>query len=244
MKYNRTTKFIFIFLVLSLAFSLIGKAISEEKGDRHIGTVLEVLHAGKYIYLRIKENDSEIWLTTYRKIIGEISPGDKIQYYGGFEMKDFESKTLGRRFESILFVSRVNRFGGKIKEFTEMPSDEYHKNITKSIKNTTPPKKGEIKKPKNGFYIEEIYSKLDEMNNKKIIVRGKVIKVNRKILGKNWITIQDGTGKSPDNSLTVVSKEDTEIGNIITVKGVIKRDVDLGAGYRYKVLLEDAEILK
>jgi|Deesub1362A_J573_1020465.scaffolds.fasta_scaffold04482_3 hypothetical protein len=242
MRYNKTT-FILILFFLFL-FLTRGEGFSKSEQDRHIGTVLEVLHAGKYIYLRIREDDSEKWIATYSGIIGEVSPGNKIQYYGGFEMKNFESKSLGRKFKSVLFVSMISRFGGKIKNFTDIPSDEYHKNITKRIKDITPPKKGEIKKPENGLYIEEIYTKLEEINNKKIIVRGKVIKVNRRILGKNWITIQDGTGESPDNALTIVSKEDTEVGKIITVKGVVKRDVNLGAGYKYKVLLEDAEILK
>jgi len=228
-----------MFLFLKAVFSE-----NQKRDQRHIGTVTEILYAGKYIYLKIKEGNSEKWLATYKKIIGKVSLGDKIQYYGGFEVTNFESKTLGKKFRRILFISKASRFGGKLKDFKSMPADEYHKRVMESAKAMKPPKEGEIKKPEGGLTIGEIYSKLDEINKKEIILRGKVIKINRNILGKNWLTLSDGTGKAPDNVLTVVTKEDTEVGKIVTVKGKVRKNVDLGAGYKYKVLLDDAEILK
>jgi len=236
-----------IILCISLSLSLRSIGLTEQQapgGQRHIGTVMEILYAGKYIYLKIKEGSSERWITTYKRAIGTVSKGDRIQYFGGFEMTNFESNILGRKFKKILFVSRASRFGGKIKDFKNVPADEYHRKVMKTVEASKPPEKGEIKPPEGGITVEEVYSKLDELNGKEILLRGKVMKVNRNILGKNWITLSDGTGKAPDNVLTVVTKEDTEAGKIVTVKGKIRKDVDLGAGYKYKVLLEDAEIEK
>ena len=59
-------------------------------------------------------------------------------------------------------------------------------------------------------------------------------------MGKNWITLQDGTGTEPDDRLMATSKDMVEPGSIVVVKGTVKTDVDLGYGYLYKVLLEDA----
>ncbi len=70
------------------------------------------------------------------------------------------------------------------------------------------------------------------------------MKVNKNILGKNWVTLADGTGKIPDNQLLVLTKETADTGDIITVSGVIKNDVNIGAGYEFKVLIDNAKLIK
>ena len=66
------------------------------------------------------------------------------------------------------------------------------------------------------------------------------MKFSENILGMNWITLQDGTGIAPENKLVVTSSEVAEVGDEVVVKGLVKNNVDIGAGYTYKVLLEDA----
>ncbi len=61
---------------------------------------------------------------------------------------------------------------------------------------------------------------------------------------KNWITLEDGTGTAPDNKLVATTKESINIGDTLTVKGILKTNVDLGAGYNYKVIIEDAKFTK
>ena len=77
-----------------------------------------------------------------------------------------------------------------------------------------------------------------------VSLRAKVIKVSKNVMGKNWITLQDGTGTEPDNKLIATSTETVMPGEIVTVSGVIHTDLDLGAGYHYDVLLEEATFLK
>ncbi|MBP6110656.1 MAG: hypothetical protein KA484_12410, partial [Rhodocyclaceae bacterium] len=69
---------------------------------------------------------------------------------------------------------------------------------------------------------------------------------NPGILGKNWIHLRDGSGSSADNTndIIVTTSSETQVGNVITVKGVVRTDKDLGAGYSYKVLIEDATLQK
>jgi hypothetical protein len=59
-------------------------------------------------------------------------------------------------------------------------------------------------------------------------------------MGKNWVTLQDGTGAAPNDKLITTSLETVTAGDVVTAKGVIHNDVDLGSGYRYDVLLEEA----
>ena len=41
---------------------------------------------------------------------------------------------------------------------------------------------------------EEVYKKINELNAKKIVVHGKVVKASTGIMKKTWLHIQDGTG--------------------------------------------------
>jgi len=42
----------------------------------------------------------------------------------------------------------------------------------------------------------------------------------------------------------VTSKELPKVGDVVLAKGTVRNDVDLGSGYAYKVLVEDAKFQK
>lgn len=71
-----------------------------------------------------------------------------------------------------------------------------------------------------------------------VSVRGRVIKVNHGILDRNWLHLKD----SSEGKLVVTSKADAPVGALVLAKGKIAVDKDLGAGYQYDVLMEDAEV--
>ena len=71
-----------------------------------------------------------------------------------------------------------------------------------------------------------------------------VIKVRPNIMSKNWITLQDGTGTAPNDKLMATSSEMVNVGELVTAKGVLQNDVDLGHGYRYAALLEEATFIE
>ncbi|HHB74977.1 MAG TPA: DNA-binding protein [Desulfobulbus sp.] len=96
----------------------------------------------------------------------------------------------------------------------------------------------------NAFTVGECFSQGKKLNNKKVRVRGKVVKVSRMIMGKNWVHIQDGTGNPMDNThdLVVTTMADPKLDSVVVVEGTLHADKDFGAGYKYKVIIEDAEI--
>jgi hypothetical protein len=69
-----------------------------------------------------------------------------------------------------------------------------------------------------------------------------VVKYNPGIMGKNWIHLRDGTGSAADNTndILVTSANEARIGEVYTVKGIVRVDKDFGSGYSYKVLIEEA----
>jgi hypothetical protein len=68
------------------------------------------------------------------------------------------------------------------------------------------------------------------------------VKYNPAIMGKNWIHLRDGSGAAANdtNDILVTSQSETKVGDIVTVKGTVRADKDFGAGYAYKVLIEEA----
>jgi len=198
------------------------------------GTVAETITVDNYIYVRLMENNN--WIAAAPT---NISVGDKISYSGGALMKNFFSRTLNQNFEEILFVMELYVTEQASADPQIMIQSAHDAANTAILK---PPKPGEITPADEGMTIAEIFSNHLELQNQTISVRARVMKVSPKIKGKNWITLQDGTGNAPDDKLIATSIELAEIGDEITVEGTLATNVSLGAGYEYKVLLENAQI--
>lgn len=65
------------------------------------GTVLEVLHGGGYTYIRVDQSGTELWVAGMPV---DAQEGQTVAWNGGSPMAGFESPTLGRTFDQILFV--------------------------------------------------------------------------------------------------------------------------------------------
>ena len=77
---------------------------------------------------------------------------------------------------------------------------------------------------------------------KTISAQGKVVKVNNGIMGRNFVHVQDGTGDANSNNLVVTSKQTANVGDQVSISGVVVVNRDFGSGYSYPLLIEDATI--
>jgi hypothetical protein len=96
----------------------------------------------------------------------------------------------------------------------------------------------------NAQTVADIITKRSELKDQSVMVRGKVVKYSPNIMGKNWIHLRDGSGSgaSDTNDILVTTSSQTKIGDVVTAKGIVRIDKDFGAGYAYKVLIEDASL--
>ncbi|PJB02865.1 MAG: hypothetical protein CO126_09770 [Hydrogenophilales bacterium CG_4_9_14_3_um_filter_63_34] len=213
------------------------------KEEIHKGAVTYVKTAGGYSYLKVKESGKEVWIATLPM---RVSVGEVIEYSGGDIMTQFHSKAMDKTFDSIRFVTRVHVPGkDKPKEMPkEMPKDDVHKGLSAANVAIAPVKSSEIVKPKDGKSIAEIFAEKDKLKGGKVLLRAKVVKISKNILGKNWATLADGTGKSPDDRIIAVTLETPSVGDVVTAHGLVKTNVNLGAGYQYKVILEETKFTK
>jgi hypothetical protein len=77
---------------------------------------------------------------------------------------------------------------------------------------------------------------------KTITAQGKVVKVNNGIMGRNFVHVQDGTGQAGSDKLIITSKQTANVGDQVSISGVVVLDRDFGSGYTYPLLIEDASI--
>jgi hypothetical protein len=229
-----------IFAILACILALFGPVNLVADTGSKSGTVAEAIDAGGYTYLRIKESDT--WIATSTM---EVSEGTQIEYSGGSEMLNFHSKSLNRTFESIWFVGNVSVAGRDAERLQQGAGSHpsMHDTIPKSTAIASPAP-GEIEKLKGGKTVKEVLSNPAALDTQTISLRARVTKVNADIMGRNWITLQDGTGTAPDNKIIATSQEMVTVGDTVTAKGVISNDVDLGSGYHYVALLEEATFAK
>ena len=200
-------------------------------GDLHTVVVQEVVQATSYTYLKVKETDSEFWIAITKR---EIEAGATISFAGGLEMKNFESKDLQRTFETIYFVDRI--VGGGV------PATQQSMSMPRPVKPELEKKEISIEPAAGGITIGELFTNRDSYGDKTVLIKGQVTKVNRAIMDRNWVHLQDGTGDSGGFDLTVTTDEEVNVGDVVTFEGKITLNKDFGSGYSYEVLMEQAKL--
>lgn len=196
----------------------------------HKVEVNDVIQTASYTYLLVEENGAENWIAIPQKVVNK---GETIYYDGGLEMKNFESKALGRVFETVYFVQSI-RYEA-VKPVQEAIQEKMNKRTAVSKSDIS------IEQPKGAVSIADIFKNQNDLSNKQINVRGKIVKVNNGILGVNWVHIQDGSNFNGDFDLTVTTDELFTVGDEVTFIGTLGLNKDFGAGYSYPVILEEAK---
>ncbi|MCK9454472.1 MAG: hypothetical protein M0Q20_04895, partial [Sulfurimonas sp.] len=99
-----------------------------------------------------------------------------------------------------------------------------------------------VAKNRDGYTIEELYAKKDALKDKNVKINAQVVKVSKNIMGKDWIHLQDGSGSAGTNDIIATAVNSTvQVGDTVTTNGVVKTNVDLGYGYNFSVLIEEAK---
>lgn len=216
---------------------------SKDKSDSHKVVVKEAINASEYTYLRVEEGDDERWLAVPAM---EVNIGGTYYYTGGFEMTDFESKELKRKFEKVLFLEEISTeeiAGGNSGKGVH---DAHHGMGSSSGTMTMAEKVKDIKvePAKGGVSIAELFTNKKQHGGKTVKVRGQVVKYTADVMGKNWIHIQDGTESEGKYDLAASSDIEVKVGEIVTLEGKITLDKDIGFGYFYEILMEEAKLVK
>ena len=225
------------------------------------GKVMEKQDVSTYTYVRLDDGaGNQIWAAVPQT---QVEIGEEVALKGGTVMTNFNSKTLNRTFESIIFASGLVR--GSENKTTRTPGGANGKSA-EAVQSATGPHgmtsqsssgstraivsfsgvKVEKSTAQNGYTVGELFAKAVNLNDQKVTVKGRVVKISPNIMGKNWIHIQDGTGDPTTNThdLVVTSSAIVEKDTVISLEGILAAGKNFGSGYRYDVLIEDAVVVK
>jgi hypothetical protein len=231
------------------------------QGGTVTGTIEETMDASNYTYLRLKTAQGEVWAAVQKSV---VKKGAKVTIVNAVPMDGFESKTLHRTFDRILFgtlASGGSPAGAPAAEPNASalppghpaPSDASMKSMVAAQHAAAaagPDDAGPIKVAKasgaSGRTVAEIFGQREALKGKEVSVRGKVVKFTPDVMGKNWIHLRDGSGShdKKDNDITVTTSGVTAVGDVVLVTGTVRLDKDFGAGYAYPVLIEEARLSK
>jgi hypothetical protein len=206
------------------------------------GKVTETVDAGGYTYVCLEKNGVMTWVAMPQT---KVAVGQTLSVQPGQVMMNFQSKSLNRTFDSIVFSAGLAPASGA-PAAPPQTAPHGHAGSKARVAEKVPSLKVEKAGGKNGYTVSDVYTKRDALDKKTVAVRGKVVKVSPAIMQQNWIHLQDGTGdqKKGTHDLVVTTQDLPEVGEIVTATGTLGKDKDFGAGYVYQVILESAKISK
>ena len=214
-------------------------SIAPEETGEIKGKVVETMNAATYTYVLIDTGAKKVWAAAPQFA---VKAGDAVAVAGAMPMVNYQSKTLNRIFDVVYFSGSVKVNGVSSAPGVsagELPKD--HPPIKGAAGPAAVDLSG-IKRAANGQTVAEINTGKAKLVGKPIAVRGRVVKFNANILGKNWLHVRDGTGAEGANDLTVTTGASAKVGDLVLVTGKLATDRDFGSGYKYGLIVEDATV--
>ena len=220
------------------------------------GKVLETMNTSSYTYVLVDTAGKKLWAAGPEVA---VKVGEVVTVAGGVPMTNFHSKTLNRDFDVVYFTGGITVGGSGSAAAGATPAlPPGHPALPGAKPTALPPGHPAltgsaaapkldltgIKRATGGKTIQEIFAAKTKLAGKPVTVRGKVVKYNSMILGKNWLHLRDGSGSAEknDNDLTITTATTAKLGDTVLVTGTVATDKDFGAGYKYAVMLDDAKV--
>jgi hypothetical protein len=203
------------------------------------GTVLETMDASEYTYMRLKTASGETWAAINKT---KIRKGDAVTVTNAMVMDGFQSTTLNRTFDHILFGVLAGPDGAPLASAAPAaaappaaapaaaaPMIADHRPANGSMPATQPemaaqhgeaiggpPDAPDVKVPKadgpNAKTVAEVWTQRVSLKGKEVVVRAKVVKVTNGVMNKNWLHLRDGSGAK--------AKKDNDLS--VTTDAVVK----------------------
>lgn len=213
------------------------------------GEVREAIDVAEYTYLRLSTPDrGELWAAVSK---APVSVGSRVSIVDAARMTNFESTTLKRTFDVIYFGSLGSP--GRAPSPTGAlppghPPLEGHGLATSPHGGAAaPPVASAVKVTPatgpNAYAIAALFAQAPSLAGKPARVRGQVVKATP-VQGVTYYRISDGSSAEPSSAQLVVSSTaKASSGQVVTFEGQVQTNVDVGIGFKYPVMLQDARLV-
>lgn len=194
----------------------------------HQGFVRQTIDGGDYLYLDIDAGANRYWVAAPKL---PVKVGDEVRFIAELVAEDFKSQALNRTFKELIFTSDI--------EYRTAIKESDHISFIKERVEKSP------------YQIDGTISVFEAVKNRKnyggksIKIRGKIVKLSRNILERDWVHIQDGTGEKDVARVVFTGKAgDVKVGDIVIAEGKALLDKDFGSGYVYPIVMENSTFKK
>lgn len=221
---------------------------SPARAEDITGKIMETMNSGGYTYMRLKTPAGDRWAAVTQTATTKtaVKKGATATVVNTMDMQNFESPTLKRKFAHIAFGLMGNA-GAQAAPAADAAKGAQRTGAGAAgqAADTGPVRIVKASGPR-GRTVAEVHAQKKALAGEEVVVMGKIVKLNSRILERNWAHLQDGTGDAKDGSddLMVILKDEAELSQIITARGRVVLDKDLEGMYTFPVALEDAVLVK
>lgn len=193
-------------------------APSDAPANVSVARATEVLRGEGKVYVRVLEGQWDFWVMAPDQ---PIAAGDHLLLGKGPQLAIHRSGSLNRDFTDIIELQRI---------------DVVDEDTARRYVNVQPASGGQT--------VAQLFAERQQRGGQPVTVRARVVKANHGIFGTNWYHLRDGTGteQAKDNDLTITSQVRAEVGQLVVASGTLTLDKDLGFGYFYPIIIEEAAI--
>lgn len=196
----------------------------------HHGVVEEVLEDGKYLIIKVNEQGQGSWLVARAE---GIAAGDHIDFHTGLRKTGYYNAGLDRTFEEVFLVSSLTL----AHRANEAATAHGASNTASAPASATTP----AAQVKDALSVADFLNQAASLAGQTVRVRGTVTKVNANIMNTHWIHL--ATNAQSGDDLVVTTQTLVPVGHEVVFEGTVVLDKNLGAGYSFAVLLENAQPL-
>ncbi len=136
---------LFTLLIVSCQNNLKESNISTQQDGNQKAVVKEVIQTSAYTYLRLDNNNKEVWIAITKQ---DIKEGSTVYYKEGLKMENFTSPELQRKFDVVYFVQEISDQPIKAKMPEELMGSEPKKPVLSKLDI-------KIEQPEGGISIGE-----------------------------------------------------------------------------------------
>jgi hypothetical protein len=221
------------------------------------GQVLEVLQVPKYTYLRLGAKGTEGTWTAVATAAVELGSSARVR--GAIQMAEFTSTALKRSFPVIYFGTLDEGRGqvprepsaaaqGSGPQSTGRADDAHPTAAVAPVHAPLGPvavTAVERASGPNGRTVAEVVARRTELAGKTVRIHATVVKSTPGVLGRTYLHVRDGSGDAGagTHDVAVTTSATPVVGDIIVLEGVVAIDRDLGSGYTFPIIVEDATIV-
>lgn len=216
----------------------LANAMAQKTRDPIAVRVMSSIVTSTFTYLEAADDSGRGWVVTPALTVDNDAQVIVSNYVLTREVELPDSKL---RFEQILVAASVSGTGVTLSETGEEAAVDpmlLADNVTRaeaSIELTA--------FDKADYTVAEVFEKREQLADKRIKVRGQVIRMAARVGNRNWVWLRDGTGQAWSSLLPVPIDQPADLGQVLLVEGRVVPDRSFPLGGTHDVILEEAAVL-